>query len=222
MVKFTKAAASDYDSRIVGVVPGYELMHELVPAMLASLVPAEASILVAGAGTGRELLELAARRPGWRMAAVDPSDGMLAAARDHVVARGVADRISFHVSPTESFVGEALYDAASTVLVGHFVPDDGTRARFFAGLARNLKPGAPLAFVDLAGPAESFRPAYHQWALARGATEQQVTGMFARIAMNFHPITDARLTDLLAAAGFAAPEPFFQALAYRGFVARRL
>lgn len=223
MGKFTQQSASDYDSRIVRLVPGYGLLHELSACMLAAeLAPhEEACILIAGLGTGRELQDLAQRGPAWRFTAVDPSQAMLDAARARAAADGYADRLSVHVTPMQAFDGKSTHAAALALLVAHFVADDGGRAAFLKAIGRSLNPGAPLLLVDLADPDGAFREAYRSWALGQGMNGEAADAMFARFATNFHPIGETRLRALLSEAGFGVPTMFFQALGYRGYLAHR-
>ena len=162
MVKFTQNAAADYDGRIVRLVPGYGLLHELAACTVASLVPPDkpADILVGGAGTGRELDDLAVRGPSWRFTAVDPSQPMLDAAVKRAEANGYAARLAVHAIDMQAYRTEASHDAAIALLAAQFVVDDGRRAAFVEAMARPLRSGAPLVLVDLAAPAEVFEPAY--------------------------------------------------------------
>lgn len=219
MAQFTKNAAADYDGRIVRLVPGYDLLHELSACMLSAHLPAAADVLIAGLGTGRELVDLAARRPHWRFTAVDPSPAMLDVARARAVAGGYADRVVLHAMAMQAYDGGGRHDGALALLVAHFVPDDGGRLAFLQGLARSLAAQAPLLLVDLVD--DSFHTAYRAWALARGMDDAEATAMFTRMAANFHPIGEARLRTLLGEAGFGAPVPFFRALGYCGYLARR-
>lgn len=223
MVTFTQNAAADYDGRIVRLVPGYGLLHELTACTVAALVPADkpADILVAGAGTGRELDDLAARGPNWRFTAMDPSQAMLEAAVSRAEANGYADRLTVHAIEMQAYRTEACHDAAVALLAAQFVVDDGRRAAFLDAMARPLRSGAPLVMVDLAAPADLFEPAYRQWALAQGMDEPAAIAMFKRIAVNFHPIGESRLAEILHDAGCSKPLKFFQALGYCGYVARR-
>lgn len=223
MTTFTRNSAADYDIRIARLVPGYELLHGLTACMLAvHLPPTEAAdILIAGLGTGRELADLAARGPGWRFTAVDPSSAMLEAARARAAAGGYADRLTMHAMEMQAYALPAPHDAAIALLAAHFVADDGSRAAFLKALAQPLRTGAPLLLVDLADPSGAFRAAYGNWALAQGMDEQAASAMFGRIKTNFHPIAEARLASLLAEAGCGPPVKYFQALGYCGYRSRR-
>jgi len=80
-------AAARYDRIAQLLIPGYSSLARLGVALLATsplgAMPG-ASILVAGCGTGAELLEARRQRPDWRLTAIDPSPAMLAAARERL------------------------------------------------------------------------------------------------------------------------------------------
>jgi tRNA (cmo5U34)-methyltransferase len=225
MPKFTQHWASDYDMRIVRLIPGYDSVHELVSCVLAAHLqgaPGPVDILVAGAGTGRELDELAARDPAWRFTAVDNSQAMLDNARARATAGGYLDRVGFQTVNVEAYSASAPHAAALAVMVMHFIRDDAGRLEFLRTFTRSLPPGAPLVMCDYADATQAFHPAYRQWAHAQGHDEGGVKVMFQRLAANFHPINEAHLGRLLAEAGFAAPTRIFQALGYSGYVTLRL
>jgi tRNA (cmo5U34)-methyltransferase len=224
MAKFTQHWASDYDERIVRLIPGYGLLHEIASCVLAAQlqgVAGEVDVLVAGAGTGRELDELAARDPAWRFTAVDSSQPMLDNAHARAVAGKYIDRVTFHAMDLQAYRAEAPHAAAFGVLVMHFLSDDAGRAKFLQTLAQALQPGAPLLLFDYAGDVEAFHTAYRQWAHVQGLDEDAVKTMFQRLSANFHPIDEVKLGALLAKAGFGEPTRFFQALGYSAYVVRR-
>ena len=224
MPKFTQHWASDYDMRIVRLIPGYDAVHELVSCVLAAYlqdVPYPVDILVAGAGTGRELDELAARDPSWRFTAVDNSQPMLDNARARATAGGYLERIDFHTMNVEAYRATAPHAAALVVMVMHFIRDDPGRLEFLRTFTRSLAPGSPLVMCDYADATQAFHPAYRQWAHAQGHDEEAVKVMFQRLVANFHPIDEAHLGRLLAEAGFTAPARIFQALGYSGYVTLR-
>lgn len=222
MADFKRENAIDYDSRIERLVPGYHLLQEILPPLLASYLSGEARILVAGAGTCREILAMAALRPSWRFVAVDPSDAMLDVGEKHVKGRGISHRVTFRASLLADFQNSSRFDAAVSLLVMHFLPDDGVKAAYLADIGRHLKANAPFIFADLtAFPLDETFCAYRHWARVRNQSDEECTAMFARIRANFHPINRRRLRHLLSDAGFTEPEPFFQALGYRGYMTHR-
>lgn len=226
MAAFTAKAAATYDDRIVTTVPGRSLLHALLGPMIESALPPDApadlSVLAAGAGTGTELAAMAEHHPDWRFTAVDPSDGMLAVARERAEAVGFGDRLDCHAVPMADYAAAAPHDAATSVLVAQFLADNGDKQRHFEALHAALKPGAPLVLADWSGAdGERLLAAYAAWlrATGKGATEAQ--SIVRHVDAAFHAVGEARLAALLDAAGFGPPVRFFQALDVHGVLTRR-
>ena len=136
--RFPDAAAADYDRRILTPVPGYQFARALLTATLAQTLPNDATLLLAGCGTGSELAALAtANASCWRFSAVEPSAGMLAAAR--AKAAGYAQRVCFQPTLLQQ-APQTRHDAAVCSLVLHFIADDGAKLDFLQQLAQRLSP----------------------------------------------------------------------------------
>ena len=69
-----------YDKFIRLFCGAYEEMFKLTHCYLRAILPKHAKILVAGAGTGMEILEFGPCNPGWSFCGVDTSADMLALA----------------------------------------------------------------------------------------------------------------------------------------------
>jgi len=183
-----------------------------------------ASVLVAGCGSGAELLEARAQRPDWRLTGLDPSASMLDRARRRL---GEQPSIRWCQGTVESLVEEECFDGALAVLVLQSLPDDGSKLAFLVALARSLRPGGQVVLVDLMRPERS--PLQEQLLEARLGF-QRASGLesgstaprsLAAPAAALHPIGLSRLTALVAAAGFGDPAPVFQALDVEGFLLQR-
>ncbi|MEB3262326.1 MAG: class I SAM-dependent methyltransferase, partial [Cyanobacteriota bacterium] len=86
------AASQGYDLVIQQLIPGYGSLARLAVALLATSPLASetgSAVLVAGCGTGAELVEARAQRPDWKLTAIDPSQEMLQAAKARVGAEGI-------------------------------------------------------------------------------------------------------------------------------------
>lgn len=94
--RFNGAGANDYDHRIRMRVPGYDLLHTLTAAEALRRLPAQAQILVVGAGSGEEIVRLASLAPHWHFTATDISADMLALAQDKCARAGITRRVTFH------------------------------------------------------------------------------------------------------------------------------
>lgn len=222
------AAPGSYDLIAQQLIPGYASLARLAVSLLAASPLASsdaASVLVAGCGTGAELVEARNQRPDWRLTAVDPSAAMLTASRQRLASAGDAgDTITWLQSRVEELAQDSGFDGALSVLVLQSLADDGSKLAYLSSLARSLRPGAQLVLVDLMQPERS--PLQQQveqaWQLFQRASGLQgAADALAALSPRLHPIGLSRLSALVEAAGFGDPAPIFQALDFQGFLLQR-
>ncbi|NDG74507.1 MAG: class I SAM-dependent methyltransferase [Synechococcaceae bacterium WB8_1B_136] len=218
-----------YDQIQRQLIPGYSSLARLSVALLAASPAAAATnaeVLVAGCGTGAELLEAVAQRPDWRLTAVDPSAEMLAESRARLAGQGLIDWRQSTVEPlAEQPDWQGRFAGALSVLVLQSLPDDGSKLAFLSALARCLQPGGQLVLVDLM---QASLPSLDQQLEAAWLGFQRASGLkdpaeaLDPLTQGLHPIGLARLTSLVNAAGFGDPARIFQALGFEGFLLQRL
>lgn len=219
--------ARRYDETIRRVLPGYDTLHALSAVMLETAgTPDVGTVLVAGAGTGTELEVLARRNTGWHLTACDPAAGMMAVAQSRLEEAGLADRVTLHVGVVDSLSARPLFDAATCLLVLHFLPDDGTKLALLRSLAERLKPGAPLVIADMAEDPNSPRFAHllkgwTRWQAEAGIDPQEIEKGLRHIERDIHFVPETRFAALLAEAGFTAPERYFGGLLFTGYLCHR-
>ena len=217
------AAPKGYDLIVQQLIPGYASLARLAVALLAASPLASVSgapVLVAGCGTGAELVEARAQRPDWQLTAIDPSAEMLHAAQARLDEPGIIWR----QTTVEELGEQCRYAGALSVLVLQSLPDDGSKLAFLSALARSLQPGGQLVLVDRMAPERSPLQSQVEAALV---LFQRASGLEASaeelmpLAQGIHPIGEARLASLVEAAGFSDPARVFQALGYEGFLLQR-
>lgn len=203
------------------MAPFRDALHMCLRAALASL-PEQARVVCVGAGTGAEVLALAATFPGWQFTAVDPAPAMLARCQERVREAGLLARCTFHEGGIETLPPSAPFDAATAILVSHFLTDLPVRQRFFADIAARVRPGGLLAVCDLATELGSptFDSLYEIWATAfrqvgLPAPAREIFG--SAVGM----LSPQAVERLIASSGFDAPVPLFQTLFMHGWSARR-
>lgn len=213
-------ALTDYAERSTRLVPGLADVHRMAALLLAERAPADARVLVVGAGGGMELKAFASAHPGWRFDGVDPSAPMLELAR--ATLGPLAARVTLQQGVVEA-APEGPFDAAACLLTLHFLALD-ERRRTLEQMHRRLRPGAPLVLMHLSFPQAAGKRAL--W-LSRYAAFAEASGVDAEKARNAAATIDERLPiltpgqdeTLLREAGFTDITVFYIGLAFRGWVA---
>lgn len=210
-----------YDVHIRKLIPGYEVIHLQVDAILQSVLKPDAHILIVGCGTGYELEYLLKRHPGWKFTAVDPSLTMLQKAQEQVELLDISSQVTFIHGDTSALPLEACFDAALSILVAHFVADD-MKPTFFKDIYDRLKEKAVLLTYDLMTCINPMQlQALRYLCLAQGLTEEQCQKMLERMAQDFFSLTTEGYIKLLEKTGFESVEPYTQILTYQGFIAKK-
>lgn len=222
---FDRDVAARYDQGIRLSCPGYDALHRML-APLLQLLPAEARFLCAGAGTGAEIIVLAARFRLWRFVGVDVSADMLDQCRRATTSAGIADRVTLHGGRMEEYHGSAPFDAASSFFVSHFIKGPQAKLAYFRSIAANLRPGASFILADLFGDRASpeFVQLMQAWLLyyvSHGANSEKLTADLQHIFNNIDFTPEADLQALLIEAGFCDITRFFQSYLFGGWIARR-
>lgn len=208
-------------------LPGAGALYRLTRAYLETSLPEGAHVFVVGAGGGREIENIAASDRQFLITGVDPSKDMLNIARWFADASGRPESVTL-VEGVASDVEapSAGFDAATSLLVMHFLPDDqsaGGKLSYLRTIRERVRTGGLLIHADVSVEEEvgvkAFEAAFLQHARLAGlGPEDASRGPDIIGAM---PIVSAARTEtLLSEAGFSNPTLFFQALWYRAWVAR--
>ncbi|MEC0983730.1 class I SAM-dependent methyltransferase [Bacillus safensis] len=153
--------AESYAATISHKVPGYHLLHELSVDVLETEIKGAASrILTVGAGGGEEIINMLQRKEDWLITGVDPSASMLDMAKQRVSKLHMETRVTWYETALNKVSAEAVYDAAVSLLVIHFVEN---RLPFLQEIAQRLQPGAPfvLAFIQGEMNSSAFQQELH-------------------------------------------------------------
>ena len=220
---FNGESSNEYDDIASQIIPAYHSIYELTEHLLRDKLDKEARILVAGAGTGKEMIDCSRNNPHWSFTGFDPAEPMLSIARKKVAAASLENRISL-VRGLINDVAEKDFDAAISLLVMHFLPDDDTKLNFLKGIADTLKPGALIILVDLEGEIGSdefntFNAAWKNHQIFKRADNDRVREEFVRREKEVYFIPQKRIESLLEEAGFIKIHKFFKAYLFGGYVA---
>ncbi|MGO4450849.1 class I SAM-dependent methyltransferase [Phyllobacterium sp. TAF24] len=211
---------SGYAARTAQLVPGLHDLHLMTGLLLAERAPADARVLVLGAGGGMELGVLAQMQPHWRFDGVDPSAEMLQLARTNLGAQ--ASRVAFHEGYIDS-APEGPFDAATCLLTLHFLPEEERRQTLRA-VQQRLKPGAPFvaahhSFPNEGAELDKWLTRYAAFAAATGAPISLTANGIRTMKERLPVLSPAMDETILRQAGFSNIELFYAGFTFRGWVA---
>ena len=199
-------------------VPGFADLQRMSSILLAERAPANARVLVLGAGGGLELKAFATAQPGWSFDGVDPAGEMLKLAERTL--GPLASRARLH----QGYIDDAPdgpFDAAACLLTLHFL-DAGERRRTAAEIRRRLKPGAPFVAAHASFPQGEGRARwlsrYAAFATASGADPAQAEGARAAVEAHLNMLSPEQDEAVLREAGFSDVSLFYAAFTWRGWV----
>ncbi len=222
-INFNGEWSNEYDDVAHKIIPAYHSIYELTQHLLKDILDKEARIIVAGAGTGKEIIDCSQNNPHWSFTGFDPAKPMLSIARKKVAAASLENKISLVLGLIDD-VAEKDFDAATSILVMHFLPDDGAKLNFLKGIYDRLKPGSPIVLVDLEGEigSDEFNTLNAAWKnhqlFSRGENDR-VEEEFAMRKKEVHFIPQERIESLFKEVGFIKIHKFFKAYLFGGYVA---
>lgn len=222
-IDFEGEWSNEYDVAAEKIIPAYSTIYELTHHLLRSLLPQEARLLVAGSGTGKEIIDYSRHNPSWAFTGFDPAERMIEIAKGKISESNIENKIDF-VSGQIDDVPENDFDAATSLLVMQFLPDDGEKLRFLKNIAERLRAGGPIVLVDLEGEIGSDKyttldAAWKNQQLFSRAEGKKIAEEFEIREREVHFITQNRIESLLQEAGFSNIYKFFQAYLFGGYVA---
>jgi tRNA (cmo5U34)-methyltransferase len=226
IVDFDGEYGQEYEKQIKNLIPTYDQLFNMGYTFLKTTLEESARLLVVGAGGGKELTVFGPFNPKWTFTGVDPSSQMLEIAKKRSESLGFEDRVTLYKGIVEELVDTEPFDAATCLLVLHFIPDDGSKLSILKGIAERLKPGAPLILACMVGQHESPEYSRQMAALSKhreliGLSPEFIEDGMKR--MEATPIVpESRVLDLLQSAGFGNVLTFFGSYLLRGWVATKM
>ena len=227
-IEFDRDRANNYDLDIRKAIPGYEALHDMTQSLLHTSLLQSARLLIVGSGTGMELINFCTENPQWSLTGVEPSEDMMSIAKQRLGKTKFLERVSLHTGYVDSLSKTELMDAATLILVMHFLPDDGSKLQLLQDIAGHLKPGAKLIIADLHGDksAPYFTKLKQAWQhfyfskLDGDALAEARANFEEAIAKSIYFVTEDRIIELLENAGYTNITKFYNAFLFGGWTAK--
>ena len=215
-----------YDKFVRQAIFAYEPLFTMFLAMLERCLGETANLLVVGSGTGMELVTFARRMPQWTLTGVDPSEQMIRLAQSKLEVEHLSERVRLRRGTIDTLSMDEMYDAATLILVLHFLPDDGAKLALLQNILGRLKPGGSLILLDLGAKSSTASDStllagWKNFQILMGMEPGLVESVYQQASETQHFISEARLQELLAEAGFIHIERFYQAFLHTGWFAQR-
>lgn len=224
-IVFDQERASSYDKQFAKLAPLRDALH-LCMRMILSELPTDAHILCVGAGTGAELIYLAQNFPQWRFTAIEPAAAMLDICRQRTEACGVASRCTFHEGYLDSLPASDAFDAATCLLVSHFIVQQDERSNLFRQIAARLRPNGYLVSADLVSYTSTpeYRSLFEVWLRMLKYSEtpaDKIDNLRASYGRDFAVLSLPEVESIIALSGFEMPVLFLQTLLIHAWYAKR-
>ena len=224
-IVFDQKTASAYDNRWAKLAPIRDSLDLLIRAILSEL-PADARILCVGVGTGSELINLAQAFPLWRFTAVEPAIAMLDVCRQRVEECGITSRCTFHEGYLDSLPESDSFEAATCLVVSHFIMEKEERRNFFNQIALRLRPQGYLISSDIAYDMSTsdYQSLLEVWLRVMKSAElpeDDIEKMRAAYGRDVAVLPPQEVASIIASAGFNTPVLFFQNLLIHAWYSRR-
>lgn len=214
---------AQYDQSIRLFCGAYDEIFKLAHCCLRASLPTEAEVLVVGAGSGTDILEFAPANPQWSFCGVDPSANMLSLAKSKISEKNLSNEIQLVQGYVDDLDEEKTFDAATSILVMHFLEDDGSKLEYLKSISQRLKPGAPLVIVDGCGDRESITfqntlNAWKQYPILHGVEPEAVENAFKDVILQkVRFVPGSRMLELFDQAGLTNPFKFYSGFLYSGW-----
>ncbi|WP_339293024.1 class I SAM-dependent methyltransferase [Paenibacillus sp. FSL W8-0187] len=219
--------ASRYVETIARKIPGYSLIYDMAERLITARLGedyGEAHFLVVGAGGGQEIVGFGSEHEEWNFQGVDPSSSMLEITRQRVEQRRMADRVALLQGTVNVLPREVVYDAATCLLVLHFVEELALKRELLRQIAARLKPSAPFVLSHIGGDVDSaaFRIQMMAWRkhmLDNGIPEEEWDRFSQSMGNGSYPVTDYVMRELLEETGFKDVTRYYGAFLIEGWFA---
>lgn len=215
---FENDRASGYNKFVDVWIPGYRYFISLLPKLLDDKLTSD--LLVVGCGTGNEIEELVKASNHWTITGIDPSPEMMQQAKEKLQGYKNVTLITGVLSDLDQ---ERKFNAATLLLVLHFLEDNGDKLQLLKDISQRLLPGAKFIILDITGDKMEIQHNLNilKLLLPDGLDEIQKDNRLNRIENELYATSEQRLSELLQEAGFDAPIRFFQSSIYLGWITRK-
>ncbi|MEI4768727.1 class I SAM-dependent methyltransferase [Psychrobacillus sp. FJAT-51614] len=226
-LEFDHVIAAEYDKGIRRNLPTYDPMLRLSQTFLRANLIDNASLLIVGGGGGNELNAFGPTNTEWKFTVVDPSKAMLEVAKMKAEQMEMDNRVEFFNGTIEKVPSDYTFDAATCILVLHFIPDINEKLALLKNVRSYLKPGAPFVLVSKYGDPDTpeFKELVNLWKdywLDTTKMSEEKVEELMKATLTESSVSEEVIQDLLSEAGFHRIANFFKTNHFGGWICHAL
>lgn len=215
---FENERATAYDSFVKNWIPNYGTFLNMLPHLFNDT--RNDKLLADGCGTGNEILVLKKNGYSGSIMGIDPSPEMIAQAMDKL--KEYSDIVLKEVLVSQLTI-DHQFNAATLILVLHFLKDDGEKLDLLRDISIRLEPKALLIMLDITGNDKEIKKNLEilRKLLPEDMGQDEISKRMDRIYHELQHVSEERIIELFIEAGFEEPTKFFQSTVYMGWMARK-
>jgi tRNA (cmo5U34)-methyltransferase len=226
-MNWNDTTVNSYEQTIPLKIPGYYTLYEMVNHFLSTIRSKQnitQNLLVIGAGGGQEILSIGKQNSSLYFTGVDPSESMLQLAKKRIENENTQNQIHFVHGTIHSLLPNQLFDAATCMLVLHFIPTINEKKELLNEISSRLKPGAPFFLSTINGVPDTsiFTLQLNAWRNHMLQNQIQLKD-WERFENSFEteifPISETNLLAIMEECGFTQITRFFTSFLVDGYVA---
>jgi len=216
----------NYDKIVRSAFFGYEQLFNMTTVWLKSRLGSDARVLVVGCGSGMELITFGEQMLNWHLTGIDPSKQMVGISRERVEQHGLSNRVQVIQGYAGDLPESEIYDAATLILVFHFVPDEAGKLALLKDVASRLRPSGTLILLsphgDPSRPEDQEGFAVWKSFMISNGMSQAMADQVEKQAIAMGQFTPTSLSlALMEQAGFTDVKLFYHAFVTYGWIARK-
>ncbi|MGC4231996.1 MAG: class I SAM-dependent methyltransferase [Niabella sp.] len=215
---FKNERATGYNQFVENWITNYHYFLECLPKLLKET--SSKDLLVVGCGTGNEIEQFVQAPEHWKITGIDPSPEMIVQAREKLKNHQNVTLIEGLIT---DLTLEKKYNAATLLLVLHFLEDNGSKLNLLKDIAGRLVSGATFVMLDITVAKSQIRQSLeiYRLLLPNNLDKQEISKRLHRMENELYLVSEERITELCTEAGFEKPLRFFQSSIYMGWITKK-
>lgn len=225
-VKINKPLPESFDRIARKAVVGYDLIYQMSLSLLSGNLSKNGRVMIAGSGTGMELLTFGKAMPEWQLTGVEPSIENIDISRTKLMDAGLLKRINLFCGFVDMLSGKNNFDAATLMFVLQLLPDDVKKLQLLKDINNKIADGGCLIIADQYGDTKTSEflnmlSGWKNFMLLEGIQPKLIEKIIDRTLNSHYLNSESRIIELLYQAGFTNIHKFYNAFIYGAWIAEK-